>query len=82
MLGGACWVVKSGSILLTGIQPPFLFEVAPVLLAFGVVGLHARFSGGGGIPAGVGLTLAILGGGLAVVALVSNVATSSEDLLR
>jgi hypothetical protein len=82
MLGGACWVVKSGSILLTGIQPPFLFEVAPVLFAFGLVGLHARFSGGGGIPAGVGLTLAILGGGLAVVVLVSNVATSSEDFLR
>ncbi len=79
MLGGACWVVKSGSILLTGIQPPFLFEVAPVLFAFGLVGLHARLSGGGGIPAGIGLTLAILGGGLAVVALVSNAPTSSED---
>ena len=79
MLGGACWVVKSVSILLTGIQPPLLFEIAPVLFALGLIGLHARIDGAGGRPATIGLTLAILSGGLAAIDLVRNEPTSSES---
>ena len=79
VLGGACWVVKSVSILLTGIQPLWFFEVAPVLFALGLIGLHARVGGGGGLPSPIGLTLAILSGGLAVISLVTSEPTSSES---
>ena len=37
--GGLCWVVKSGSILATGIQPPLMYELALPLLAAGLVGV-------------------------------------------
>jgi hypothetical protein len=48
MLGGLMWVVKGGSILLTGQQPPAVFEAAIPLFAVGLLGLHARLDGRGG----------------------------------
>ena len=48
MVGGLLWVVKGGSILLTGQQPPVVFEAALPLFAVGLLGLHARLEGRGG----------------------------------
>ena len=48
MVGGLMWVVKGGAILLTGQQPPVVFEAAMPLFAVGLVGLHARLEGRGG----------------------------------
>ena len=48
MVGGLLWVVKGGSILLTGQQPPVVFEAALPLFAVGLLGLHARLDGSGG----------------------------------
>jgi hypothetical protein len=48
MGGGLLWVVKGGSILLTGQQPPLVFEAAIPLFAVGLLGLHARLDGRGG----------------------------------
>ncbi len=58
MLGGVMWVGKGGAILLTGGQPPVLFEAAVPLFAIGLVGLHARLEGRGGRLGRVGLLLA------------------------
>jgi hypothetical protein len=48
MVGGLLWVVKGGAILLTGQQPPVVFEAAIPLFAVGLLGLHGRFAGRGG----------------------------------
>ncbi len=36
---GLCWIGKGGVILVAGVQPPLLFEVAPVLMALSVLAL-------------------------------------------
>ena len=46
VIGGLCWLVKGGAILLTGIQPPYLFEAAPFFLGIGLWGLYLRLSPG------------------------------------
>ncbi len=47
-VGGLRWIVKGGSILITGQQPPVVFEAALPLFAVGLLGLHARLEGRGG----------------------------------
>lgn len=44
LLGGLFWIIKAGAIMLANIQPPYLFEVAPLLIACGLVALYARLS--------------------------------------
>ncbi len=39
------WVLKGGSILLTGVQPSLLLEAALPLFAVGLLGLDARLAG-------------------------------------
>ena len=58
MVGGLLWVVKGGSILLTGWQPPVVFEAALPLFALGLLGLHARLEGRGGPLGKAGLLVA------------------------
>jgi hypothetical protein len=48
MVGGLLWVVKGGSILLMGQQPPVVFEAALPLFAVGLLGLHVPLEGRGG----------------------------------
>jgi hypothetical protein len=70
MLGGVMWVVKGGAIILTGEQPPVLFEAALPLFAVGLVGLHARLEGRGGRLGKTGVLLAYVALASAVVVLV------------
>jgi hypothetical protein len=58
MVGGLMWVLKGGSILLTGEQPPLLLEAALPLFAVGLLGLDARLAGRGGSLGKVGVLVA------------------------
>jgi hypothetical protein len=60
LLGGVCWIIKAGLILLTNEQPPYLFEVAPLLIAIGLVALYARLIPAAGWMGRTGAILAIL----------------------
>ncbi len=57
-LGGALWVVKGVADFVTNGHPEYIYEVAPVLFALGLVGLHARLKGHGGVSGLVGGVLA------------------------
>ncbi|MSQ22824.1 MAG: hypothetical protein EXR53_05935 [Dehalococcoidia bacterium] len=41
-LGGLMFVIKGGGIIITGIQPPVVFEIAPPFFAIGLIGLYAQ----------------------------------------
>jgi hypothetical protein len=58
IVGGLLWVVKGGSILLTGQQPPVVFEAAMPLFAVGLLGLYARLDGRGGPVGKAGVVVA------------------------
>src|SRR5215204_1742143 len=70
MLGGVMWVFKGGAIMLTGEQPPVVFEAALPLFAAGLVGLHACLGGRGGRLGRTGLLLAYAALASALVTLV------------
>ena len=55
LVGGAMWVVKGGVFMLGG---PDLFIPAQFFFALGLLGLHARLAGRGGLPGRVGGFLA------------------------
>jgi hypothetical protein len=44
VLGGVAWFGKAAAILATGEQPPLLFEFAPMLFGFGLLGLRLRLT--------------------------------------
>lgn len=57
VVGGICWVVKAGGILITGNQPPAVFEAALGLFPVALLGLYAVVRGGGRLATS-GLVLA------------------------
>ena len=71
MIGGSMWIIKGVSILLTGDQPPVVFEAAMPLFAVGVLGLGARLGGSLGVA---GIIVACLAAVSAVVALSTGLA--------
>lgn len=74
VIGGLMWVVKGASILLTGNQPPFIFEAAMPLFAVGVVGLGARLGERRGPLGTAGVVLAYVAATSAVVAFATELA--------
>jgi hypothetical protein len=74
MVGGLMWVVKGGSILLTGQQPPVVFEAAMPLFAVGLLGLHARLDGRGGLLGKAGVLMAYAALASAAIVLVAPLA--------
>ena len=67
VVAGSFWIVKAASILLTGDQPPLVFELAFVLFPVALIGLYAASGRRGGRLATCGLALAIIAGVSAVV---------------
>lgn len=57
MAGGLCWLIKGGAILITGDQPPLLFELGAFLLPVSLIGLDAALGGRGGRVGKAGLVL-------------------------
>jgi hypothetical protein len=74
VVGGLLWVVKGGSILLTGQQPPVVFEAAMPLFAVGLLGLHARLDGRGGPLGKAGVLVAYAALASAAIVLIAPLA--------
>ncbi len=73
-LGGLCYVIKGGVILVTGDQPPVLFELATVLLALGLRALYLRLRdvGRGGGVAGPLTTVVLVAATISTVGSLST----------
>lgn len=71
VVGGLMWVIKGGTILLTGQQPPAVFEAALPLFAVGLLGLHARLDGRGGSLGKAGVLVAYAGLASAAIVLIA-----------
>ncbi len=73
LLGGACWLVKSVGILVTGEQVPLLFEVAPLL--FGVAVMAMALAPDDGLAKRrTSIVAAVVATAAGLVAMVSEVA--------
>ncbi len=89
-LGGALWVVKGVADFVTNGHPEYIYEVAPVLFTLGLVGLHARLKGHGGVSGLVGgvlawaslaMALAVVGAFFYLVRVVGEPGFTRENLL-
>jgi hypothetical protein len=74
MVGGLMWVIKGGTILLTGQQPPVVFEAAMPLFAVGLLGLHTRLDGRGGALGKAGVLVAYIALVSAAIVLITSFA--------
>lgn len=82
IVGGLFWVIKGAVILATGDQPPVLFEVAPLFLSLGIIGLVQRIPLPRGRVALISLILATVAALATVAGLVvteGGTQASSED---
>src|SRR3954453_22163151 len=66
LMGGVCWVVKGGWILVTGWQPPVIYEIAPLFFAAAAGSLivlpqvRSRLATAGLVAAGVAELAAVV----------------------
>ena len=67
MLGGMMWVVKGGLIMLGVLDLGELLIVAQLLFAAGLIGLHSRLGGHGGLSGRIGGLLAYMAAALSAV---------------
>lgn len=67
IIGGLFWLVKGVAILLTGNQPPLIYEIAPLFFAMALWGVYKIINGRSSRLAQIALILAILAGVSAVV---------------
>lgn len=84
LAGGFFWVIKAGAIMITGDQPDYLFEVAPLLFAVGLIGLHVLLEGRGANVARAGGALAYFSCALSLLGAIlyasGSLETSEEDV--
>ncbi len=78
-VGGMLWAAKGTAILLTGDQPDYIFELAPLFFAVGLLALHGRLEGGGGEAARLGGALAGSGFVLVLASAALYLATGEEE---
>jgi hypothetical protein len=78
-LAGMLWAAKGIAILLTGDQPEYVFELAPLFFALGLLALHARLEGRGGEAARLGGALAWSGLALVLASAALYLATGEEE---
>ena len=45
VVGGLLWAVKAAAIMITRVQPPIVYEIAPLFFPIAVVGLYALLNG-------------------------------------
>ncbi len=74
MVGGLLWIVKGGTILLAGQQPPVVFGAALPLFAVGLLGLYARLGGRAGPLGKAGVLVACGALAAATIVLVAPLA--------
>lgn len=60
VLGGVLWVIKAGAIMVTGFQPPLIFELGQLFFTIGLVGLYDRLEGRAGSLGWAGLFLVLI----------------------
>lgn len=78
IVGGAFWAVKAGAIMITGVQPRIIYEIAPFFFAVAVVGLSALLDPPRPGYAKVGSTLAACGA-LATIVVVAGLAVGPPE---